>query len=599
MTKRLLGLKSLFFVLFLIGLATFSYGQTHTCEQVMVPMRDGVKLAMDVYLPVYRGSGPFPVVLTRTPYNKGDCGDVSAQYFAKHGYAALVQDERGRYESEGVYYWLVDNAWHERRDGYDTIEWAGKQSWSNGKVGTMGSSFTCANQFLTAPTKPPSLVAMFCGEFATNPYKDIYYAGGPLHMIMPTWLLSQRELSKPLVENVPGHTGYLGTADSWNRWYDRKQETGRTFNVTMFSEMYQDLIDNPYYNDFWRMIAINEHWTEIDVPIFHFGGWYDRHVHGTVKHYNGIRTTGGPRATNGQKLYIGPWTHGSGSRGTSLIGDIDFGHSAGIDYDALRKRWFDYHLKGINNGIMEEAPVQIFVMGENVWRDEQEFPLSRAIMTDYYLSGTKSQSIDSLNDGSLQLEKPSNETPGSYVYDPRHPVPSIGGDLFVQPNGARDHRDSDRLSLTFTTGPLKQSMEVTGRPMVHFFASSTAVDTDWVVTVSDVHPNGYSQILRQNILRARYREGDEKPVLMNPGSVYEFKISVYPFANLFKMGHRIRLTITSSSFPKWYPNGNTGREMNEDQPPIIATNTIYHDANNLSRITLPIIPRPEGTSNQD
>ncbi|HJS74110.1 MAG TPA: CocE/NonD family hydrolase, partial [Vicinamibacteria bacterium] len=238
----------------LLMLAVFPFaaqGQTHECREVMVKMRDGVELATDLYLPTAHGPGPFPVVLTRTPYGKGDCDDTSAKYFAKHGYAAVSQDERGRYRSRGVYYWLRDNAWHERRDGYDTIEWAGSQPWSNGKVGTMGSSFTCANQLLTAPTKPPHLVAMFCGEFASNPYRDVYYAGGALHMIMPTWLLTQAEMVKPLPENVPGQRGYLGSGESWNEWYERRQESGGSFDQNMFSRMYQDLLGNPYYNDYW------------------------------------------------------------------------------------------------------------------------------------------------------------------------------------------------------------------------------------------------------------------------------------------------------------------------------------------------------------
>jgi hypothetical protein len=360
---------------------------------------------------------------------------VSAAYFAKHGYVAVSQDERGRYRSKGVYYWLRDNAWHERQDGYDTIEWAGTQPWSNGKVGTMGSSFTCANQLLTAPTRPPHLTAMFCGEFASNPYRDIYYAGGPLHMIMTTWLLTQGEMVKPLVENVPGHRGYLGSGEAWTDWYERRQENGGSFDENMFSRMYHDLIGNPYYNDYWREFAIDEHYHEMDAPIFHLGGWYDRHVHGTVKHFNQIGDKGGPRARGNQKLLIGPWTHGAAYRGASVIGDIDFGTEAGIDYDALRKRWFDYQLKGIDNGIMDEPPVRIFVMGENRWRLEQEFPLKRARPLPLFLRSGASAPAGSLNDGVLAPEAPGTEEEDVYDYDPRKPVPTIGGDLFVEPAG--------------------------------------------------------------------------------------------------------------------------------------------------------------------
>jgi hypothetical protein len=246
---------------------------------------------------------------------------------------------------------------------------------------------------------------------------------------------------------------------------------------------------------------------------------------------------------------------------------------------------------------MKEPAVRVFVMGANRWRDEHEFPLSRTIYTDYFLRAGPSGSVDSLNDGILTTEKPGTaEKPDIYRYDPLKPVPSIGSDLFIEPMGARDHRPADRLSLTFTTSPLERDMEVTGLPKVEFHASSSAVDTDWVVTISDVHPNGYSQVLRQNILRARYREGDARPVLMTPGTVYPFTIEMYPISNLFKKGHRIRLALTSSSFPKWYPNGNTGKEIDEDWPVVVATNTIYHDRERPSRLVLPIIPAArEGT----
>ncbi len=563
--------------------------QNWECHQVMAPMRDGVGLATDVYLPKAQGPGPFPVVIERTPYGKGGCENPHAEYFAARGYVAMVQDERGRHESEGEYYWLMDEGWGEHRDGYDTIEWAAKQDYSTGKVGTMGLSFTCANQLLTAPTRPPHLDAMFCAEYSANSYRDVFWPGGALHMVIPTWLLTQGEMVKPLRENTPGHGGYLGSGPAWYRWYDEHAEAGNDFTTAMFSDMYNDLIGNPYYNDYWRRLAVDEHWSEIDVPIYHLGGWYDRHVHGTVRHFNGIGEKGGPRARGAQKLIIGPWTHGDGHITNPRVGAMTFPGS-NIDYDALRLRWFDYHLKGIDNGIMNEPPVRIYVMGENRWRDEQEFPLKRQVDTSYYLRRGPSGSVDSLNDGALLPELPASEMPDSFEYDPAHPVPTIGGDLFVEPEGAQDTRPANRMSLTFTTPPLENDVEVTGFSRVELFASSSAVDTDWVVTLIDVHPSGFAQHLRQVILRARYRDGDTAPVLMTPGQIYPFALTIYPVSNRFKKGHRIRLAVTSSSFPKWYPNGNTGKEMLQDRPGVIATNTIYHDREHPSRLVLPVIP---------
>ncbi|MFN8060786.1 MAG: CocE/NonD family hydrolase [Vicinamibacterales bacterium] len=568
-----------------------AWAQAFECREVMVPMRDGVKLATDVYMPQKQGPGPFPVVMERTPYDKGHCENPNGKYFALRGYVAIVQDERGRYASEGEYYWLRDEGWGEHRDGYDSIEWAGTQSWSNGKVGTMGLSFTCLNQYLTAPTRPPHLAAMFCAHSASNAYKDLYWAGGALHLIMPSWLLTQAEMARPFRMNFGGgRQGYVGSPDTWTDWYTKRVESGAPMGASMISAMMTDMIAHPYYDDYWRQFAIDEHWKEIDVPIFHYASWYDRYPHSQVKHFNGIRAQGGPRAREAQKLFIGPWTHGASEITARVVGDLDFGPDAAIDYNALRKRWFDQHLRGIDTGVMKEPPVRIFVMGANTWRDEQEFPLARTVHTDYFLRSGPTGSIDSLNDGLLAPEKPGAEKPDAFKNDPRRPVPSIGGDLFIEPMGARDHRPADRQSLTFTTPPLERDTEVTGLPKLEFYASSSAVDTDWTVALTDVHPDGYSQILRQNILRARYREGDTKPVLLTPGQIYKLAIEMYPVSNLFKKGHRIRVTIASSAFPKWYPTGNTGKEMDQDLPGVVATNTLYHDSEHPSRMILPVIP---------
>ncbi len=570
--------------------ATPAAAQSWTCEQVMAPMRDGTRLATDVYTPRGQGPGPFPVLIERTPYNKGACANRTAEYFAARGYLAMVQDERGRYESEGEYYWLRDEAWGERQDGYDTIEWAAAHPGSNGKVGAHGLSFTCANQLLTAPTRPPHLEAMFCAQYAANSYRDIFWQGGALHMVLPTWLLTQREMVKPLRRNAPGHRGYLGTADSWFDWYDEHTEVGDDFTASMFSDMYNDLIGNPYYNDYWRALAVDERYADFDVPVYHLGGWYDRHIHGTVRHFSQIGTVGGPRARGRQKLIVGPWIHGWPPLADERVGDMSFPGS-NLDHLALRLRWFDHHLKGHDTGIMDEAPVLIYVMGEGVWREEHKFPLARQQEESWYLRSGPSGTIDSLNDGLLSREPPGSEAPDSYDYDPAHPAPTIGGDLFVAPRGAADHRPADRLSLTYTSPPLAAPLEVTGFPRVEFFAASSAVDTDWVVTLSVVHDSGYSQLVRQMIQRARFRNGDEAPEFLEPGAVVPYTIELYPTSVLLQPGQRIRLAVTSSSFPKWYPNGNTGKEMLEDRPGVVARNTIHHAADTPSRLILPVIPR--------
>lgn len=569
-----------------------------TCRELSVPMRDGTRLAADLYLP--QGGGKFPVLIERTPYGKGGCGNPTAAYYARRGYAVLVQDVRGRHASEGEFYWWRDEGWGERRDGYDTIEWAAAQEWSNGNVGTYGLSYSCFNQYLTAPTRPPHLKAMFCAQSAANLYKDLTYPGGALHMIMPAWLLTYGELAKPLAENF-ARPGYRGDVPSWQRWYGGKLAAREGLERSFLSPAFKDMIDHPLYDDYWRQFAVDEKWGEIDVPIFHFSGWYDRYPHSATKHFNGIRKYGrSEKARRGQKLMIGPWLHGSRDIMDRVIGDIDFGPEAAIDLNALRLRWFDYHLKGIDNGIMDEPPVRIFVMGANRWRDEEEWPLSRARQTRlYFRSGSGRRDAAngdeaearpySLNNGLLLPEPPGDEKPDSFEYDPREPLPSIGGDLFVQPNGARDHRAADARSLTFTTPALERDMEVSGIISVSLYAASSAVDTDFVVTVSDVHPNGYAQILRQNIMRASLYPSFERKNLLEPGKIYRFDFELYPISNLFKKGHRIRISVSSSSFPKWYPNSNTGRDFKDGAEPVIARNTIYHDADHPSHVVLPII----------
>lgn len=571
--------------------------QTYACEEVMIPMRDGVRLAADVYRPT-QGEGPFPVLLERTPYDKRDCAYGAGDYFARRGYAVIVVDERGRYRSEGQYYWWYDNSWQgDQQDGVDLIEWAGTRSWSTGKVGTMGLSMGCFNQYTTAPADPPHLAAMFCSQAAGNPYKDLFYQGGALHLIMPTWLLTRNKMARPFRIDYPDRSGYVGSHESWREWYVGKQRAGMGMSMSMVSPLMQDMVAHPHYDEYWKAISMDEHLDRVDVPIFHYGGWYDRYSGPQWDLFIRLQEEGGARARENQRILMGPWTHGgpAGSEVTHrVVGEVDFGPEAAIDYNRLRLQWFDHHLKGVENELSRTPPVKIFVMGENAWRHEDDLPLERAVPTDFYFRAGPSGSVESLNDGRLLREAPGEEAPDRYEYDPMDPVPTVGGDLFIAPNGAMDHRPAERRSLTYTTPPLEADTEVTGRPVVELFAASSARDTDWVVTISDVHPDGYSQHLRQNLLRARFRNGFEEPALLEPERVYPFEIRMYPISNVFAEGHRIRITVTSSSFPKWYPNGNTGEEMDgEAGSGVVARNEVHHDREHPSRVRLPIIPRQE------
>ncbi|MBI2818837.1 MAG: CocE/NonD family hydrolase [Acidobacteria bacterium] len=561
-----------------------------TCKEVQIPMRDGVKLAADLYLP--EGPGPYGVIVERTPYDKGDCQSKNAIYFAERGFAVLMEDVRGRYNSPGDFYWFRDEGWGNRQDGYDTIEWAGTQPWSNGKVGTVGLSYSCFNQNMTAVTQPPHLAAMFCSDSASNWYKDLNYAGGVFQTIQANWHLNQGEAAKPVLENIPDQGGYRGTTDSWMSWHARRIERGMGFWESWQSPTLFDIMAHTTYDNYWRNYAPDEHIEKFTVPVYYTSGWYDRYPHSVTKMFNEIRKKSpSQRARQSVKLLIGPWTHGGGRSGQRVVGDIDFGPEAEGKLPVVQVQWFDYHLRGVDNGVMKEPPVRIFVMGINKWRDENEWPLARAVETKFYLTSAKSGSIDSLNDGSLSRQTPpAGDKPDLFEYDPRRPVETIGGDNAIQPAGARDHRPADRKSLTFTTAPMTEDLEISGPGTVDLYISSTADDTDFVATLIDVHPNGYAQQLRQTILRASRRESLETPTPIEPGKVYKLTIPIYPVSNVFQRGHRLRLTVTSSSFPKWLPSHNKFTMDNEAAPWVTARNTVYHDPQRPSVLTVPVTP---------
>jgi putative CocE/NonD family hydrolase len=556
-----------------------------TCKEVKVPMRDGTQLAADLYLP--ETSGPFPVIIERTPYDKNNCDFRNAKYFAERGFAVLIQDVRGRFASPGDFYQFRDEGWGRRQDGYDTIEWAGTQPWSTGKVGTMGTSYSCFNQNMTAPTQPPHLTAMFCND-SSHSWFIHRYAGGALNSTGLNWFVGNNEAARPVSENQD-------RAEDWLSWHVRRIERNQSIWESWESQNMVDTLGNSTYNDYWRQYAPIEHIEKFQIPVYYKSGWYDRYPHSATLMFNEIRKRAGTQlARQSVKLIIGPWLHGGSNR---QIGDLDFGADAAINLPALMSRWFDYHLRGIDNGIMKEPPVRVFMMGANRWREEKDFPVARAVQTKFFLTSARSGSSDSPNDGSLSLESPpAGDKPDTYEFDPRNPIISIGGDLFVQPMGARDHRPADRRSLTFTTAPLTEDLEVAGPSTAELYVSSTTDDTDFVVTLIDVHPNGFSQILRQNILRASRRESLEEPTPIVPKRVYKLTIPIYPVGNVFLKGHRMRLTVSSSSFPRWLPNHNKFMEDNEKAPWTTTFNTIYHDTQRPSTLVVPVIPPAQSSA---
>ena len=562
--------------------------QSRVTYDVQTSVRDGTILRSDVYLP--SGRGPFPTLVTRTPYNKLQANMVPIyEGLAESGYAVVAQDIRGRWASDGEFHPMFNPDYKDGQDGYDTIEWAASQPWSNSRVGTFGYSYASWTQWSLARMKPPHLVTMFTGGFA--PRSTDWMLGGvfrPGRQLQ--WTLgsmapdTQRFLDSPQGPTSVEEYSHLEThvyRDKW-LWYlpygDLPLEA-----VGALRDRFRDWL--AHINE--DVFNIEDSYNQIDIPVHHRTGWYDR-LSRTVGLFRGMREKGGTEsARNSQRLIIGPWTHTNAL--TRKTGDVDFGPEAEVDYFSLIVPWFDYWLKGVQNGVMDSAPVRLFVMGANKWRDEEAWPLTRARATDFCL-GSGGRANTPMGDGALSPEPQSDGTPDSYTYDPRDPVMSLFA--YSGHDEPHDNRVLDRRRdvLVYQTGPLERPIEVTGVPVLKLYASSTAPDTDFIARLIDVHPDGYAQNLCYGIVRARYRGGLDQSTLMTPGEVYRFVIELLPTSNLFKPGHRIRLDISSSDFPNFDRNHNTGQEDWAHPELRPARQTIFHDASHPSCLTLPIVP---------
>ncbi|MDA2925430.1 CocE/NonD family hydrolase, partial [Acidobacteria bacterium AH-259-L09] len=479
-------MKRSFSFLLVIGvlacLVALPAGLAQEPQVVRIPMRDGIKLVGDLYLP--EGSGPFPTLLTKTPYPR-ERRARRYRDFVSHGYAVLIVSMRGRFGSEGIFYQCKNEGWLEHPDGYDTIEWAAEQPWSTGKIGTFGTSSLAQWQLTTAPTRPSHLVAMFVSYPANHRYQAD-------HVIRrgPGWYYGNQAMARP-----------LGTREDWMAWLAAWKETRLPLIASFLHPELVDHFIHTAYDDHWRDIDPSTRYADFDVPIYHEGGWYDSFRRWTLHNFAGIRQQArSGKARRSQKLIMGPWTHGGGvPRDT---GPITFGPQARIDRLALHLRWFDYWLKGIDTGILEEPPVRVYVMGAERWLEADTWPLPDTRSVRYYLRAGGGPPTGSLNDGRLLRERPGSEAPDEYLHDPYNPIPTIG-EAYRRggPGGPQDQRPVEARTLTFTTEPLEEDVAVVGEVRVRFFASSSAVDTDFFLTLTDVFPNGYSAILRRNGIR--------------------------------------------------------------------------------------------------
>jgi uncharacterized protein len=562
---------------------------------VPAKMRDGVVLRADVYRP--NVPGKFPVLLERTPYNKSGSADFGYSASAR-GYVVVIQDTRGRYTSEGEWYPFK----HESDDGYDTVEWAAALPYADGKVGMFGGSYVGATQMLTAIAHPPHLAGIFPVVTASNYHENWTYQGGAFEQwFNESWTsgLAQDTLNRRVTEatNALPNTWKLPLIDYplFNgNLAEAPEGPGGFDGPRSLAPYFVDWLAHPNYDDYWKRWSIEDHDAQVTVPAYHVGAWYDIFLGGTLRNYLGLSASAGTDAARrGQRLLVVIGGHAGGGR---KIGEVDFGPSAEMDTDEVMLRWYDHLLKGVANGVEQEKPVKIFVMGKNVWREEDGWPPARAVASRYYLhSSGKANGL--AGDGALDTTAPRSETADRFTYDPADPVPTRGGNLCCDAGhlapGPRDQRPDEARSdvLVFSTPAFSRDFEVTGPVSAELYASSSAVDTDFTAKLVDVWPNGFVQNLTDGIVRARYRDSQEKPELMNPGQTYKFTIDLWATSNVFLAGHKLRLEISSSNFPRFDRNLNTGENQDGATRWVKATNAVYHDGEHPSALVLSVVPQ--------
>lgn len=575
-------------VLLLCGGAAFTPGRGELAviveRDVPATMRDGVVLRADVHRP--GSGGPYPVLVMRTPYGKHK---QKFEQQVKAGYIVVCQDVRGRYASDGTWESWMRPLTHDAEDGYDTVEWAARLAGASGKVGTIGFSYSALLQWRLAALRPPSLVAMSAHSIPAR-YTDLEGPGTLRPGRRLRWWIVTLTPDLRRRANRPGTHTETEAAAVWDAgagqkwlyflpWLDLPREVFEDETPFM-----QEWLRNPQA-DPWQLDGACR---EITVPNLEVVGWHD-HAKGDMLLQQTLVKEGKTKAARkGSRLVIGPWSHFP--PGGRRFGEIDFGPEADVNLAALDIRWFDYWLKGKPNGVDRDAPVRIFVMGDNQWRDETQWPPKRARNMSFFLTGGGKANTPS-GDGQLVERRPDASGEDHFTYDPQDPVPTLyGPGAFTC---ATDQRPlSNRTDiLVYQTEPLTRRIEVTGLPSVELYAASSAPDTDWVARLIDVAPDGLARDVCMGLVRARYREGTDKARFAPPGKVIKYTIRLDPTSNAFLPGHRIRVDITSSDFPNYDRNHNTTADPNRDTKLVVARQTIRHGKLFPSRIVLPCIPK--------
>ena len=548
--------------------------------EVKIPMRDGVQLSANIFLP--KSKGKFPVILVRSPYGKGNEKNGDGLFYASHGYVLISQDCRGKGTSQGQWEPFLN----EDADGRDTQKWILNQPWCNGKIGTSGGSYVGFTQWMPAPNADEHFKAIFCLVPLIDSYDDASYVGGAFSLaLLMGWgsMVSYRP-----GEEIP-IVGWKN--DDWIKAYRTLPLCEWDKVIGRKVQYLRDWVAHPHYDDYWAKRGVSNRWQDITIPTFTIGGWYDIFAKSVFKHVNAVRSTSRSlKARNHQHLLMGPWGHGISRDGK--VGDLDFGKDSVIKFHEIQTDWFDYWLKDKKDDGYKWAPFRIFVMGRNQWRDEQNWPLERTQYTPYYFH-SKGSASTLKGDGTLSTAKPGNESFDRFIYNPDDPVPTLGGcNLVGCPAGPRDQTKAENRKdvLVFTSQKLETDLEVTGPVKVVLYAVSSATDTDWTAKLVDVYPDGRPINLCDGIIRARYREDPQNPTLIRPGKIYRYEIDLWVTSNVFLAGHKIRVEISSSNFPRFDRNPNTGAPFGKNAEIIKATQTIYHDKEHPSYILLPVIP---------
>ena len=515
-------------------------------QTVQITMSDGIHLATDIYLP--EGQGPFPVIFSRTPYSRLNHSE-SAAGFAAAGYAVVVQDMRGRFDSEGENLPFIGCGWQEHQDGANTIEWIRKQKWCNGQIGTIGGSAGGITQNLLAGAVPEGLKAQYITVAAASLYSDASYIGGAFRKADTANWLTNNKFDPRALAMVRAH---------------------------------------PSYDDYWRMFDTRLKFAQMNVPAVHISGWFDMFAQGTINEFMGRQHSGTNGSRGAQKLIMGPWTHGIGKM---PAGELSFPTANKFPKQYSAERWFDHYLSRANNGVEKEPAVAYYVMGDtstpgapgNEWRYANDWPIS-----------TKETAAYFTRDGKLNFQSPtaSGDAHIQYTFDPANPCPTVGGNNLTIPRGPMNQNQIEKRGdvVLFTSAPLVEPIEVTGRVKAKVFIASSAVDTDLSVRLCDVYPNGKSYLIAEGILRLRYRHSFERPELLTPGKIEEVEVDCWSTSIIFNKGHRIRATVTSSNYPRFDVNPGTGQPWSDAGAKVMQTNTIYSSELYPSQLVLPIVP---------